>query len=140
MFNNLFKKEAPKEQKREITSVNSKPQDYYGRFSLEDVDRCIDDIQLNRWQSEVQLDFDNNKVRFEETQLIRYKKHMNFCKFFMHRIRERQTEIDKIEAANNRLLTRLTKTPEKKWKAIIDHIIELNPGINLQEILFKIGE
>lgn len=135
MFDKLFNKstenQAPVEQKPfSITN-------YYGRFTLEDIDAEPEPIKLNKMLAEVQLDYQNNRVTFEETGNLKTKKHMNFCRFMIARITQRIDEIKAIESANNKLLHLIAKTPEKRWKAIVEHVAKLYPGINLEEIILK---
>lgn len=136
MFTFLLNKEKSNKEKSE----NFGPKNYYSRFSLDDVDNSIDVIQLKKWLAEVQLDYENNKVKMQESNDLKYKKHMNFCLFYIKRIKERMAEINLIEASNRRFIQNVNDNDDKLWQSIVQHIIELYPGINLQEIMLKIDE
>lgn len=142
MFKNLFKKDAPMEQETTLQSSDAanayKIQDYFGRFTLSDIDNEIDLIKLNKTRSEVRLDYENNRLNYETTMDVKNKKHMNFCRFMLSRIDLRIGEITSIQASNSRLLQRINKTPDKRWQSITKHIVELYPGINLEEIILKV--
>ncbi|TDQ79549.1 hypothetical protein [Sphingobacterium yanglingense] len=133
MFDKLFKKEVQEPQKHE--SGFKKPEDYYGRFTLDEIDNCVDDIQLKKWSHEIQLDFDNNKIRFLQCQEINYKKRMNFCKFFIYRIHERLEEIKRIKALSHNASTRIRKSSPDRWQLMVNAIIERYPGVDLQHII-----
>jgi len=142
MFKNLFKKDAQVEHEPSVLSLDIsteyKIQDYFGRFTLSDIDNEVDLIKLNKTRSEVRLDFENNKLNYESTLKVKCKKHMNFCRFMLSRIDQRINQISSIQASNTRLLQRISKTPDKRWEAITKHIVELYPGINLEEIILKV--
>lgn len=135
MLNNLFKKEAPQEPKKNFDNDRSKPENYYGRFKLEDVDDCVDEIQLNKWALEVQLDLENNKVNFERTQDLKYKKHMNFCKFFLYRIKDRIAEIKKVQHISRGVTSKIRKTSPERFQIMVNAIVERYPGVDLQHII-----
>ncbi|MGA6117464.1 hypothetical protein [Sphingobacterium anhuiense] len=134
MFDKLFKKqeevqsEAPKQ-----FYIN----DYYGRFTLEEIDNEVEVIKLQKRLEEVRLDYRNNQANHEVKQDLRSRKQMNFCRFMIARISQRIEEIKVIESANSRILHLVAKTPEKRWKAIVEHVAKLYPGINLEEIILK---
>lgn len=134
MFDKLFKKqeevqsEAPKQ-----FYIN----DYYGRFTLDEIDNEVEIIKLQKRLEEVRLDYRNNQANYEENQDLRTKKQVNFCRFMIARINQRIEEVRAIEFANNKILHLVAKTPEKRWKAIVEHVAKLYPGINLEEIILK---
>ncbi|WP_433863199.1 hypothetical protein [Sphingobacterium thalpophilum] len=138
MFKNFFKAEKPQVSVSSADDKSFKINDYYGRFTLDDIDREVDSVKLEKLREEVRLDYKNNQATFEQNGNIKTKKHMNFCRFMLARIEQRIKEIERLEAANNRLITLVNKNPEKRWKAIVEHIVQLYPGINLQEIISKI--
>lgn len=131
MLDKLFKRsENPK---GATEKKNFLPNDYYGRFKLEDIDTEIDLITLNRRHAEVRLDFDNNRATYNDTGESRTRKHMNFCKFMLSRIEQRIAEIKKIQDLSRNIIKYKRASPDK-WKLMVSMIIERYPGVDLQHI------
>ena len=133
---NFFKKETPKEEKEtKVSFPKSRPEDYYGRFTISQVDEEIELFTLKRWLSEVRLDFDNNRAKFDDTGLTKYKKQMNFCYFFRCRIEQRILEISEIKELNRKILAKVNGNKTDRWKLLIEFITKRYPGVDLSEIM-----
>lgn len=130
MLENIFKKS---EKVEVVQTRGTKPEDYYGRFTLTDVDHEIDEIQLKRKLGEVELDFANNKVRYEETGDPKFKKHMNYCRFFISRIEQRISEIKKIQGLSRDVIKYKRASPDK-WKLMVSLIVERYSGVDINHI------
>ena len=134
---NLFKKESPRE-KEPNGSTNfpkARPEDYYGRFTLTQVDNEVEMYVLQRWLIEVRLDFDNNRIKYEDTGLSKYRKQMNFCYFFRCRIEQKINEIRDTQILNQKILSKFNGTKSDRWKLLVEFITKRYPGMDLSEIM-----
>lgn len=129
---NIFKK---KDERSEGSAQNKKFQitDYYGRFTLDDIDSEIDVIKLNKLHAEVRLDYENNRVSYDETGNIKTKKQINFCRFMLARIEQRISELKKIKDLSRDIIKFKRAAPDK-WKLMVAIIVERYPGVDLNHI------
>lgn len=131
MLDKLFKRSENSKGETERKSFS--PNDYYGRFTLEAIDNEVDLITLNRRHSDVKLDFDNNRVTYNDTGESKSKKNMNFCRFMLSRIEQRIAEIKKIQDLSRDIIKYKRASPDK-WKLMVSLIVERYPGVDLDHI------
>lgn len=133
MFKNFFKSEKPQVKEEPAVDKSFKINDYYGRFTLEEIDAEVDVMRLQKLQEEVRLDYKNNQATFEQNGNIKTRKHMNFCRFMLSRIEQRISEISKVQSLSRYLIKYKRASPDK-WKLIVSIIVERYPGVDLQHI------
>ncbi|MGJ1359479.1 hypothetical protein ACR79K_22525 [Sphingobacterium siyangense] len=133
MFKNFFKTEKPQVKEEPAVDKSFKINDYYGRFTLEEIDAEVDVMRLQKLQEEVRLDYKNNQATFEQNGNIKTRKHMNFCRFMLSRIEQRISEIRKVQSLSRDLIKYKRASPDK-WKLIVSIIVERYPGVDLQHI------
>lgn len=133
----FFKKETqvPEKSIRHSNFPSSRPENYYGRFTLTQVDDEVEENVLRKWLLEVKLDFDNNRIKFEESDLAKYKKQMNFCYFFRCRIEYRIKELLEIQDLNRKIISKLNGTKTDRWRLLVEFITKRYPGVKLNEIM-----
>lgn len=134
---NFFKKEAQETEKNHNQNYfpASRPENYYGRFTLTQVDDEVDEYVLRKWLLEVKLDFDNNKIKFEESDLAKYRKQMNFCYFFRCRIEHRIKELLENQELNRKIISKLNGNKTDRWRLLVEFITKRYPGVKLSEIM-----
>jgi len=118
MFKNFFKSEKPQVKEEPAVDKSFKINDYYGRFTLEEIDAEVDTMKLQKLQEEVRLDYKNNQATFEQNGNIKTRKHMNFCRFMLSRIEQRISEIKKVQNLSRDLIKYKRASPDK-WKLIV---------------------
>lgn len=133
MFKNFFKSEKPQVKEEPAVDKSFKINDYYGRFTLEEIDAEVDVMRLQKLQEEVRLDYKNNQATFEQNGNIKTRKHMNFCRFMLSRIDQRISEINKVQNLSRDLIKYKRASPDK-WKLMVSIILERYPGVDLQHI------
>ena len=133
MFKNFFKSEKPQVKEQPAVDKSFKINDYYGRFTLEEIDAEVDLMKLRKLQEEVRLDYKNNQATFEHNGNIKTRKHMNFCRFMLSRIEQRMLEIVKIKKLSQDVIKYKRASPDK-WKLMVSIIVERYPGVDLQHI------